>query len=208
MGLKQTITDPCLLAVEGVETVIIAVYVDDIPIGTETTKKMKGIKTTLSNRFDVKDLGELTSFLSVHVKHDVEKIWIQQPGYRAKMLEKFGMANSKPVITPVETSMKLKTGGTCAGANQLVYQSALAVCFTCQAGHGRTFAASSARHCADPKNEQWIAVKSTIRYLKGTVDNYTDYVKGHPGDFTGHGDADWAGDLNDRKSTSGYVAQL
>lgn len=191
--------------------VIVAVYVDDIVIATETTKKMKEIKAALSNRFDMKDLGELKSFLGVHVKQDAQKIWIGQPGYTAKILDKFGMENSKPVTTPVETSMKLQAGDTGPDADKSVYQSAVGslLYLSHWTRPDITYAVSSAaRYCADPKKEHWIAVKRILRYLKGTVDNGIEYMKGRSEDLTGYCDADWAGDLNDRKSTSGYVFNI
>ena len=211
MGLKQSNADPCLYTAPGGEMVIVAVYVDDILIATETTKKMKEIKSALSSRFEVKDLGELKSFLGMHVKQDAQKIWIGQPAYATKILEKFRMVDSKPVTTPVETSMKLQDGDTGSDADQSVYQSAVGslLYLSNWTRPDITYAVSrAARYCADPKNEHWIAVKRIIRYLKGTVDNGIEYVKGRSGDLTGYCDADWAGDVNDRKSTSGYVFNI
>ena len=121
------------------------------------------------------------------------------------------MANSKPVITPVETSMRLKAGGAGPSVSQSVYRSAVGSLLYLSSWTRRdiTFAVSSdASYSADPKKEHWIAVKRILRYLEGTVDNGIEYVKGHPVDLTGYCDADWADDIDDRKSTSGYVFNL
>ncbi|CAL2240194.1 unnamed protein product [Prunus armeniaca] len=48
--------------------------------------------------------------------------------------------------------------------------------------------------------------KRILRYVKGTTYYGLFYKKGLKGDFLlGYSDSDYAGDLDDRKSTSGYV---
>ncbi|BBG97858.1 transposable element gene, partial [Prunus dulcis] len=52
------------------------------------------------------------------------------------------------------------------------------------------------------------AAKRVLRYLKGTVDYGLFYKKGESNEFVGFSDSDYAGDLEDRKSTSGHVFML
>ena len=47
-----------------------------------------------------------------------------------------------------------------------------------------------------------------MRYLKGTVNVGLLYNAKDQTDLVGYSDADWAGDINDRKSTSGYIFQI
>src|SRR5208282_4289470 len=63
-----------------------------------------------------------------------------------------------------------------------------------------------ARHVEKPGQRHWIAVKCIMRYLKGTVSHGLVY-KNHDGKvkLDVFCDANWAGDLGDRKSTTGYV---
>lgn len=57
MNFSQTASDPCqYVAWEG-ELFLIAVYVDDILLGSRSDKKMGGVKKTLSEHFEMKDLG-------------------------------------------------------------------------------------------------------------------------------------------------------
>ena len=63
MGYVQSTSDPCIYTSAEGETSIIGVYVDDFVIAAETTEKIKEIKTALSQKFEVKDLGELHYFL-------------------------------------------------------------------------------------------------------------------------------------------------
>ena len=47
-----------------------------------------------------------------------------------------------------------------------------------------------------------------MRYLNGTRNYGLLYDKAKVTDFIGYSDADWAGDLDDRRSTSSYVFKL
>ena len=65
-----------------------------------------------------------------------------------------------------------------------------------------------AKFCANPTKEHWIAVKRIMRYLTGTLNEGLLYRKNEVKSCVGFSDADWAGDLDDRKSTSGYIFQM
>ena len=65
-----------------------------------------------------------------------------------------------------------------------------------------------AKYSAKPTKQHWIAVKHIFRYFKGTVNYSLQYRKVEQTDCVGFSDADWAGDIDDCKSTSGYLFQL
>ena len=65
-----------------------------------------------------------------------------------------------------------------------------------------------AKYSAKPTKQHWMAVKRIFRYLKGTIDYGLFYSKDGSDECVGYSDSDWAGDLNDRKSTSGYLFQI
>ena len=96
----------------------------------ESTKKIEEVKHTLSTKFNMKDLGELNHFLGVQVIQDHEKgtVWIGQPEYTDAILEKFGMDQSKSIMTPVNTNLKLKKSTEeCELADEALYQSAVGI---------------------------------------------------------------------------------
>ena len=72
------------------------------------------------------------------------------------------------------------------------------------------FAVSNvARFCSSPSKEHWTAVKRILRYLKGTSNYGLSYLRNDNNDtLVGYSDADWAGDVNDCKSTSGYLFMM
>ena len=62
-----------------------------------------------------------------------------------------------------------------------------------------------ARYQAAPKESHLTAVKRIIRYVNGTLDYDLWYLKDSNACLVGYSDADWAGSVDDRKSTSsGY----
>jgi hypothetical protein len=66
------------------------------------------------------------------------------------------------------------------------------------------------RYMHDPGRGHWDAVKWILRYIKGTVDVGLVYERDHRGkqECTGYVDSDYAGDLDKRRSTTGYVFTL
>ena len=64
------------------------------------------------------------------------------------------------------------------------------------------------RFSSSPKVPHWIATKRILRYVKGSL-TMGIYYSFH-GDicFIGYSDSDWAGSVDDHKSTTGYVVYL
>ena len=89
MKFIQIEGDPCLYVLRDQgETVVIAVYVDDILIAAKTDKHIAEVKAAIANRFEVKDMCELHYFLGVKIVQDLKAgtIWLGQPAYSENML--------------------------------------------------------------------------------------------------------------------------
>lgn len=65
-----------------------------------------------------------------------------------------------------------------------------------------------ARFQASPKASHLLVVKRILRYLKGTTEYGLWYPKGNQLDLYAFTDANWAGCVDDRKSTSGAAFYL
>ena len=92
--------------------------------------------------------------------------------------------------------------------DQRLYQSAVGslLYLSCWTRPDITFAVSNvACFCSKPTKQYWTAVKRIMRYLRGTQNYGILYTRDCATDVEGYSDADWAGDVNDQKSTSGYV---
>lgn len=165
----------------------------------------------IGNRFEIRDMGKLCHFLGVKIVYlDSGAIWIGQPTYTREVISKFSMEKSKPVATPVESGCKLaKTKETDGTVDQELYQSAVGrlLYLSTRTRPDIAYAVGNvARFSSKPSQQHWIAVKRIFRYLNGTIDYGLLYE--NKSDIEGFSDADWAGDLDDRKSTSGYVFMM
>ena len=214
MGFEQTKSDPCLYISSEGELCIIAVYVDDILLATKSKKRMKDVKSKLSAQFEVKDLGDLQYLLGVSIiqNRSEKSVWNGQPAYTLNILEKFGLKDAKPVATPVCVGSKLvKTTESDELVDENLYQSAVGSIqyLSTMTRPDITFAVSNvAKYCSKPTKEHWTAVKRIVRYLKGTQNFGLLYKKSNLSSCEGFSDSDWASDVNDRKSSSGYIFQV
>nr|KYP36446.1 Copia protein [Cajanus cajan] len=56
-----------------------------------------------------------------------------------------------------------------------------------------------------PSQVHFGAAKRVLRYIRGTIDYGLYFLKNESGELQGYADSDWAGSIDDSKSTSGYV---
>ena len=62
------------------------------------------------------------------------------------------------------------------------------------------------RHLQDARPEDWAAGKRVMRYLQGTLSLGIIYRGGiETPVLSGYSDSDWAGDMDTRRSTTGFV---
>ena len=122
------------------------------------------------------------------------------------------MQDCKPVGTPVDISAKLvkaKDEDECI--DQQLYQSAIGslLYLSVSTRPDITYAVGNlARFSSKPTKHHWTALKRVLRYLKGTVKHGILYFQKGSNECVGYSDTDWGGDINDRKSTSGYLFQI
>ena len=215
MKFVQTKGDPCLyVSTDRAETVIIAVYVDDILIAGKTDKRIVEVKAAIAAHFEVKDMGDLHYFLGVKVVQDLKAgtIWLGQPAYSENIIQQFNMQNAKTCRTPVNASLKLiKANEESTYVDQELYQSAVGklLYLSTRTRPDIAFAVSTvAKYTANPTEQHWKAVKHILRYIAGTINFGLQFTRSGSTDCTGFSDADWAGDIDDRKSTSGYLFRV
>ena len=211
---SQLKSDPCIYMSGGESIFYIGVYVDDMVLAGKDKRRMKHVKQELSSRFNIKDLGKLRYFLGMSVIQDQEKkeSWIGQPKYVERLLTEMGMSNCKPVKTPMGPGNRLvKATDNMEVLNQQSYQSlvgSLMYLATCTRPDIAYAVGTLARFTSKPNQTHWVAAKRVLRYLRGTS-NFGIVFKGdESGTCKAYSDADWAGDKEDRKSTSGYLFQI
>ena len=64
------------------------------------------------------------------------------------------------------------------------------------------------RYQSNPGLDHWKAAKKVMRYLQGTKDYMLIYRRTNNLEVVGYSDSDFAGCVDSRKSTSGYIFML
>ena len=187
--------------------IILIVYADGIIIIGSNEAEIQRLKGVLSTEFEVKDLGKLKYFLGMEVARSKEGIAVSHRKYTLDHLGEVGMLGSKQTNVPIDFNHK--TGMSTKGKNvdkkhyqklvgKLIYLS-----------HIRPDISFSVRVVSqfmhDPMEEHIEAVYQNLRYLKKNLCRGLVFRKGG-GDLTieAYTDADWAGSIIDRRSTSGW----
>ena len=128
------------------------------------------------------------------------------------VLQKFEMENVKPIHTSVDATLKLvKMTKDCENVDKVQFQLAVGslLYLSIMTRPDITYAASNlAKFSASPSKHHYTAVKCIMHYLKGTLSLGLLYRKDGSRDCIGYCDADWAGDTDDYKSTTGYMFQI
>ena len=113
IGFKQCVLDNCLFVkTEGDETYLISLYVDDILIAGSDPQKIEQIKTEFTQRYEMKDLGELNYYLGMKVTRTDDYIQLDQHRYTLDILKKYDYLlagyETKQYATPMEKDLKLR----------------------------------------------------------------------------------------------------
>lgn len=74
---------------------MILLYVDDIIITEDNEAEISRLKNEISIRFEMKNLGQASYFLGLEIKESDQGYFISQKNYAGKLLQRFGMGESK-----------------------------------------------------------------------------------------------------------------
>ena len=189
--------------------IIICVYVDDIILLSPFMDFIDEFKSQISRKFKVKDLGPLKLILGMRWTRDRKQgtSFLSQEEYTLSILERFGMADCKPVSTPAVKPDEVESP---ALKDNLTYMEIVGslIHLSNLTRPDISFAVNyQARFMQKPSEADLIAVKRIMRYLKGTAAYGLNYCS-TGSTLVGYSDADWAGDKDSRRSTSGYAFQL
>ncbi|KAG8481286.1 hypothetical protein CXB51_026104 [Gossypium anomalum] len=168
----------------GDDFIILLLYVDDMLIVGQNASRIEKLKQELSKSFAMKDLGPAKQILGIRLTRDrkAKKLWLSQERYIEKVLQRFSIDKAKAMNTPFATHFRL-----------------------------------SVKHSPSRKKEkeemQKIPYSSAVgslmytmimRYLRGTSNMKLCFDNDKPV-LVGYTDSDMAGDIDSRRSTSGYL---
>ena len=162
----------------------------------------------------MKDMGNVANVLGMNVTRDSKSIKIDQTKYIGDVLARFGMSDCNPTSSPIDCNQNLsadmcpKDADSKEQMSKIPYMQAIGcLLFAAQISKPDISYAVNllSRFCTNPSKPHWEAVKRIMRHLKGTLNLGIVYEKEPDGNVKGFCDADWAGSVDDRQSTTGYI---
>ncbi|KAK0594705.1 hypothetical protein LWI29_036665 [Acer saccharum] len=173
--------------------------------GSTNNTKVQQFVDVMSHEFEMSLVGELSYFLGLQIRQMNDGIFITQAKYAKNLVKKFGLENAKRCDTPMSTTLKLSKDASGKSVEQTLYRGMIGSLLYLTASRPNiSFSVGvCARYQADPKESHLSSVKRIIRYVNGTSNYGIWYSFDTNASLVGFSDADWAGNCDDRKSTSG-----
>ncbi|CAK1595645.1 unnamed protein product [Parnassius mnemosyne] len=211
IGFKALPQDQCVFVARKNEHImLIAIYVNDLILATNDNVWLNNVKNKLSNKFEMKDMGKISDCLGIQFSRDNEdRVYMEQSVYIERLLERFGMCECKPALTPIDVNVKLMKPESVNESvmKQYPYQSLVgALMFLAVSTRPDvTYSVNYLSQFNTNYNvEHWKAAKRVLRYLKG-IPNYGLVYERTGLSLFSVVDADWAANSVDRKSYSGFA---
>ncbi|GJU95901.1 retrovirus-related pol polyprotein from transposon TNT 1-94 [Tanacetum coccineum] len=185
-GFSKGIIDPTLFTIKyGEDILLVQIYVDDIIFELSTNPKFsKRFEKLMHGRFEMSLMGEMKFFLGLQIHQSPRGIFIHQAKYTLEILKKHGMEKGQSIGTPMATKPKLDADLSGEPVDQTDYRSKI----------GSLMYLTSSR----PDIVQAVC----------TIHMGLWYPKGSGFELTAFSDADHAGCVDTRKSTSGGIQFL
>ncbi|KAA3473753.1 Retrovirus-related Pol polyprotein from transposon TNT 1-94 [Gossypium australe] len=209
LGFERSNSEPTLyVKKEGDETLlIVSLHVDDLLVTRGNNAMLIDFKGNMESMFEMSNLGEMSYFLGMEVSQIQQGIFLSQKGFALKILNKFSIQNYKATSTPIAVGEKLSSQDNFEKVSESTYRSLVGCLLYLTATRVDIMFAVSLlsrfMHCCNMNNFQ--AAKRVLRYIKRTLCFGVMFTKVDIMKFLGFADSDWAGSIDDMKSTSGKI---
>ncbi|GJR45049.1 retrovirus-related pol polyprotein from transposon TNT 1-94 [Tanacetum coccineum] len=210
-GFTKGTINPTLFKIKYGEDILLAqIYVYDIFFGSTNPKYSKRFEKLMHSRFEMSLMGEMKFFLGLQIHQSPKGIFINQAKYALEILKKHNMDNCHSIGTPLATKPKLDVDLSGEPVDQSDYRSKIGSLMYLTSSRPDLVQAVCycARYQARPTQKHLKEVKRIFKYLKGTINMGLWYPKDSGFELTAFSDADHAGCLDTRKSTSGGIQFL
>ncbi|GAU36961.1 hypothetical protein TSUD_57390 [Trifolium subterraneum] len=193
--------------------IILCLYVDDLLITGGNEKEISDFKLELMREFEMTDLGHISYFLGIEFYKSSRGLLMHQRRYASEVLKRFEMDNCNHAITPSEPRLQLSKGKEEDEMDPTQYRRLIgSLRYLCNTKHDLAYSVGIvSRFMQKPKLSHLAAVKRILRYIRGTMDYgilFPSTDKGKRCKLIAYTNSSWCGDIEDRKSTAGYVFLL
>jgi hypothetical protein len=201
--------------------IVVPVHVDDLVLASTSKNAIEMVKTELRTRFKIRDQGATSFILGVQLERDRKRptIHLSQPTYIQSILEDFRMHDCNGARTPMDEKARLSkkmsaiTDAEKEEMKNIPYREAVGKLLYLSIATRPDISYAVGVLCRfneNPGMEHWQAVKRVLRYLKMTKDFKLTYAPSTTSDeiFITHSDADLGGNLDNARSTAGFVMSV
>nr|GEV04889.1 ribonuclease H-like domain-containing protein [Tanacetum cinerariifolium] len=189
------------------DTAYLLLHVDDIVLNTSYKTLLQQVIGWLHQDFSMTGLGSLNYFLGIFVTRDSSGMFLSQKKYTVEIPKRAGMVNCNPSRTSVDTESKLGDTGdivsdptlyrSLAGSLQYLTFTRPYISYPVQ---------QVCLYMHDPREPHLSALKRILRHVRSTLEYGLQLFSSSTTDLVAYSDADWAGCLTTRCSTSGEVS--
>ena len=213
-GFVPCSADPCVYRrVRGEECIILLLHVDDQAVAGTTQEGINDFKKVLHAKFPITDNGSIRHFLGIEIKRSRTSrvLSLSLNRYLVDLLETFKMSDCTPRSTPLDPNKSLQKATAeeslaCKRPYRELVGGLMYAAGICRPD--LSFAVGVlARFGSCFGEAHWEAGMHVLRYIKGTIDLALIYdANGQPAPSISFVDADWGGDLDSRRSTTGFAS--
>lgn len=182
---------------------------DDLLILGVNPHETLELKGRIMRTFASRDIREPTYFLGLHLSRDRQSrgLSLSQQQFVKDLVTRHGQADANRVLLPMAVGAPLRDAGVPLDPRGVKsYQEPLGGLLyvaTCTRPEISYAVGKLTRFSAAPTKEHAKAAMTVLRFLKGTAYRGLTYSGG--AELLGYTDADFAGDLDTRRSTSGFA---
>ena len=212
-GFIRSDADNCVYtrSKNGSKTIIL-IWVDDLIITGSDLATVEKVKLALSNKFKMKDFGQISEFLGIQFDFFDDCVKLHQSNYIDRILSKFQMSDANPKSVPCDASAaKIDFVDAKPFEDNRLYREIVGslVYLTSCTRPDLAFVITKLSQCLEnPTEAHFKLCKFVLKYLKGSKSKGLIYYKGKGDiDLIAYSDSDW-GSSSDRKSISGYCFKL
>lgn len=194
------------------DPIYILIFVDDFLICSKDKNKIEEVKTSLMNRFAMKDLGKIKSYIGIDIDYNDDKnvMTLNQTKYIESLAAKYNLENSRLYDTPMETNLKLEQAMEVD--ENIKYRNIIGELLYISTGTRPDVAYSVnylSRYQSCYNQTHYKYAMRVLKYLYKTKDLKLTYYDNLDAEILDcMVDSDYAGDNVDRKSTTGFIIRM
>ncbi|KAL4558415.1 hypothetical protein LXL04_036615 [Taraxacum kok-saghyz] len=195
---------------KGDDYVALLVYVDDIIITGNSKQGIAFLKTQLSKKFKLKDLGSLGYFLGLEIAKSKEGIMVSQRNYSLQLLEDAGLLAAKAKNTPMDPRSSLNSHNGEDYDDPSQYRRLIGrLIYLNITRPDLSFAVKQlSQFMSRPKIPHYEAACHLLRYLKQAPGQGIFFPAKSNFQLKGFCDSDWAKCTETRRSVTGFCIFL